>query len=193
VQLYHKGYELWKNALRLVFFSVLIFIDLIGIPYALSFRETVTETVCETNVYASPQSMKYDVLPEEVQSVETDLLDSFSTEYPSDIISSRSFLVGYAFRNDSTTAGYTMKMVPVYAVFISRTYTCLSLSCFVALLWIVLLNILILLIIVDPIDFLEEIFRANDKREPGQSPLIPQDQRTLKGFAKLQIKRHFAQ
>jgi hypothetical protein len=164
---------LQKNVLRLVFFSVLIFIDLIAIPYALSFREeTVTERVYGTNVQAPPQSMKYDVLPEEVQSVETQLFDSFKKTYPNDIISSDSFLVGYVFRNDSWTAGYTWKYVPVYAVLIYRTYTYLSLSYIGTLLWIVPLNILILLIIVDP-DLLEEIFRVNDKPEPKQLPLIP--------------------
>jgi len=163
---------LQKNVVRLVFFSVLIFIDLIAVPYAaLSFRETATEKVYETTVRVSPQSMKYDTLPEEVQSVETELLDSLSKAYPNDIVSSRSFLTGYVFRNDSTTAGYKWKYVPVYAIVIYRTYTYSLLYCIVPLLLIVLLNILILLIIVDP-DILEEVSRANDKPEPKQLPLI---------------------
>jgi len=164
---------LLKNVLRLVFFSVLVFIDFVTIPRALSFIASFTDRIYGGNVQAHPSALAGPawVVPEEVRSVVTELVDSFNRIYPNDIISSDCFLVGYAFRNDSWTEGYTDKWVPVYAVLIYRTYASLSSNFIGALSWIVPLNISILLIIVDP-DVLEEVSRAYDRLEAEQSPLI---------------------
>lgn len=173
VKLYDECGELLKNALRLVFFSVFIFIDFIAIPHALSITTSFTDRIYGANVQAHPSALAGPawVVPEEVHNVVTELVDSFKRAHPNDIITSDSHLVGYAFRNDSWTEGYTWKNVPVYAVLIYRTYASLSSGFIGALSWIVPLNISILLIIVDP-DILEEVSHAYDRLEAEQSPLI---------------------
>jgi len=177
----NKGCKLRKIwTFRAILFSVLVLIDLISIPYGLSLKEPVTDQVYVTDFYGIPQDMKYNV-PEDVQTVENGLLNSFRMKYPRDIISSRSFLTAYEYRNDNTTAGYTWKFIPIYAIFIYRTYAILSPSSGAALTWTVILDILIVSMIVVPIGFLKETFRTYEK--------IPADfsEDTYDGYERKQV------
>jgi hypothetical protein len=174
----NKGCELRKIWIfRAILFLVLVLFDLITIPYGLSLREPATDQVYVTNFYGVPQDMKYDV-PDDVRTAENSLVNSFKARYPHDTISSNSFLVSYEYRNDNTTAGYSWPFIPVYAIYVYRTYQTLNSSGYAVLTWTVIFDVLIALMIIVPIDFLEEHY--TEKLEASYSSSNKWDIRDLK-------------
>jgi hypothetical protein len=147
---------------RTVLFSILVFIDLTTVPYVLSLKEVITDQVYVTDFYGVPQDLKY-AYPEDLRAFENDLLGHFRRMYPNDNITSNSFLMGSIYRNDSTTEGYMDKSIPIYDIFIYRTYETLSASGFVALFGIVTLDVLIASMIVLPPYNWKNIFRSHEK------------------------------
>jgi hypothetical protein len=132
--------------------------DLIAVPHGFSLKEPVTEQYV-ANFYGIPQDLKYDI-PPSVRAAENNLVDSFQMEHPNDIITSDAFLMGYQYRNDSTTEGYAWKSIPVYAIFVSRTYQTLKLSGLAVLGWTVILNVLIAFAVTVPETSNETLARA---------------------------------
>ena len=153
----------------------MVLIDLIIVPYGLSLKEKVTEQAYAMDFYGIPKDMQYEH-PEDVKTAENSLVNSFKATYPRDIISSESFLDHYAYRNDSTTAGYWWKWIPVYAIFIYRTYDALSQDGNAVLTWTAILDVIIILMIVIPsyekvpTDFLKCTYNMYERR---YVPFIP--------------------
>jgi len=152
-----------RNVLRLVFLLILVFIDLVSIPYVW-IQVTVTEEIYETKIYATPPPPWLDSggVPQEVQTIVTNLSDSFKLKHPNDTITYDCIFPYW----EKIETG----LKQVWFVIIYRTYKYWGVSN-IELSWMVLINILILLIIIDPTDLLKGLSHSYSKREPRQLPL----------------------